>query len=260
MADIDRLKRELLIETTRRQELERRDEATKDSLARLQTEVGHLERARETETTALGRRDRKIEEMRVEAERERERREQAETEAREVVRAAEERVAEVEETTRRACGRADRVEREMLVLQQEHVNMQAEYRQRTKVLETAFGQVLEEKEEERAKVQRLDVVLEQMGQEIERANKLNAKLGAAFEQYKAIKDDEIVVMRGKMKGLEELDAVTRRETAKVLEEARWLVTLNKRHAGQQDAATARAPDSALGELDTAAWQEFWKKT
>jgi len=258
MADIDRLKRDLLIETTRRQELERRDEATKETLARLQTEVGHLERARETETTALGRRDRKIEEMRVEVEREKERREREGDEAREATRIADERVLEAEEVRRRACEKADRVHREMLVLQEEHISMEQEYRRRTDALERVFGQVLEEKEEERAKVQRLDVVLEQMGQEIERANKVNAKIGVAFEQYKTIKEEEVTTLQGKMKRLEELDVVTREETLKVLEEARWLVTLNKRHTAVER-SKARDPETTPDQ-DTTAWQDFWKKS
>lgn len=255
MADIDRLKRDLLIETTRRQELERRDEATKDTLARLQTEVGHLERARDTETTALGRRDRKIEEMRVEVEREKERRERAEEEAKQAVRIADERVSEAEEMRRRACDKADRVDQEMLVLQGEHISMEHEYRRRTEALEKVFGQVLEEKEEERAKVQRLDVVLEQMSQEIERANKVNAKMGGAFEQYKVVKEEEVNVLREKMKAMEELDGVTREETLKVLEEARWLVTLNKR----QHVVEKEKNHETTADQDTAAWQEFWKK-
>jgi len=257
MADIDRLKRDLLIETTRRQELESRDEATKDTLARLQTEVGHLERARDTETTALGRRDRKIEEMRVEVEREKQRRERAEEEAREAVRIADERVSEAEEVRRRACDKADRVDQEMMVLQKEHMSMEAEYRRRTEALEKVFGQVLEEKEEERAKVQRLDVVLEQMGQEIERANKVNAKMGVALDQYKMVKEEEVAVLREKMKGLEELDGVTREETLKVLDEARWLVTLNKKqHAAEKE----KNHETTADQQDTATWQEFWKKS
>lgn len=239
MSDIDRLKRELQLETTRRQEIERREEATKATLARLQTEVANLERAKDVDDAALGRRDRKIEELKADVERETGRREKAEIEARMAIEGAQEKVKDCQAKVGMAGDRRRQVEREMTVLEEGHKSMRELYQTRTEELERVFGAVLEEKEEELAKVKRLDVVMEQMRQELERANRANKEMGRAFEAYRSIKDQEVEKIRKEARRRDEEDGVTREETRKVLEEARWLLTLGKKSIEETTRAERR---------------------
>jgi chromosome segregation ATPase len=227
-SEIDRLKRDLLFESTRRHEVERREEAQKDALARLHREVENLERARGVDRGVLGRRERKVEELREEVAREVGRREKAEGECRERVGEAEEVKRRAEQSERRAEERAVQVAVEMKVLQDAYAATEASYRTRTETLERAFGQVLLEKEEEACKVKRLDVVVEQMGQELQRAERTNKLLSDGFKEYKQIKDEELRKFKEKASRDEERDYRVRQEMERVVEEARWLVTLGKR--------------------------------
>jgi DNA repair exonuclease SbcCD ATPase subunit len=233
MSDIDRLKRDLQLETARRQEMERREEANKSSMVQLAAEVVNLERAREGDVAVLERRSRKVEELRMELEAERGRRIRAEEEASASRIEAEARVANAEAVVEGTVSRQEQAQTELAVQQSAHAALHVEYAARTTIIERSFGEVLQEAEVARLKTTRLDVVLEQMQVELERTTRANEAMGRRFEEYRAIKEQEVDRLRKKAEANEGEDRRQREEAAKVLEDARWLITMGKRSVGSE---------------------------
>jgi len=231
MADIDKLKRELNAEISHRQEIEKREEMGKSALEALRLGNEHLTQGNEIDATVLKRRDRKIEEMRVEVEGERERRLRAEESAREAVREREEaveaairEVGEAREKAGLASGHAE-------VLGRSHMQLGVEYWQRAERFTKDLQRVEEEREEERQKMKRLDVVVEQLRQEIERSSKINGTMGKSFEAYKEDCEVRIKRLQAQATGRDAEDVALREETQRVVGEAKWLISLGKNASG-----------------------------
>jgi len=231
MSDIDRLKRDLQLETARRQEMERREEANKSSMVQLAAEIVNLERGREGDVAALERRTRKVEELRTELEAERGRRVRAEEESSASKIEAEARVTSAEAVVEGAVSRQEQAQTELAVQQSAHSTLRAEYAARTAIIERSFGEVLQEAEVARLKTTRLDVVLEQMQVELDRTTRANEALKKGFEEFRVVKEKEVDMLRKKAEANEGEDARQREEAARVLENARWLITLGKRTVG-----------------------------
>lgn len=227
MADIDKLKRELNTEISHRQEIEKREGMGKSVLEALRTENEHLTQAKEIDATVLKRRDRKIEEMRVEVEGERERRLRAEETAREAVREREEAVEAATREVGEARERAGLASGHAEVLGRSHRQLGVEYRQRAQRFTKDLQKVEEEREEERQKMKRLDVVVEQLRQEIERSSKINGSMGKSFEAYKEDCEGRIQRLRAEAKARDTDNAALREEAQRVVGEARWLIKLGK---------------------------------
>jgi len=77
------------------------------------------------------------------------------------------------------------------------------------------------------------VVVEQMGQERQRAERANKMLSEGFREYKRVQDEEVRRMKEKAKRDEEGEGKLRKEMENVVEEARWLVTLGKRGVAEE---------------------------
>jgi len=211
--------------------MERREEANKSSMVQLAAEIVNLERAREGDVAALERRTRKVEELRTELEVERGRRVRAEEEANASKIEAEARVTSAGAVVEGALSKQEQAQTELAVQQSAHSALRAEYAARTAIIERSFGEVLQEAEVARLKTTRLDVVLEQMQVELDRTTRANEALKKGFEEYRTLKEKEVEKLRIKAEANEGEDARQRVEAARVLEDARWLITMGKRSVG-----------------------------
>jgi len=211
--------------------MERREEANKSRMVQLAAEIVNLERAREGDVAALERRSRKVEELRTELEAERGRRVRAEEEASASKIEAEARVISAEAVVEGAVSRQGQVQTELAVQQTAHCALHAEYAARTTIIEQSFGEVLQEAEVARLKTTRLDVVLEQMQVELQRTTRANEALRKGFEDYREVKEKEVDRLRKKAEANEGQEMRQREEAARVLEDARWLITMGRRSVG-----------------------------
>lgn len=227
MADIDKLKRELNAEFLHRQEIEKRDDLSRSTIEGLKAENANLQQAKEIDAAVLRRRDRKIEDLKADLETERAKRTQAEEAAKqasaqrdEVIANSRRELSEARELAKHATSHAD-------VLEQSHKQLGTEYRQRTETFANDLQRLTEDRDDERKKVKRLDVVVDHLRQEVDRTSKLNTQMNATFEAYKEGAKSQIETLKESARKREAADAALREETERVVGEARWLINVTK---------------------------------
>jgi len=186
MAENDRLRREIKAEIAKREELQQAVQTQKPKIEKLQTENARLSNIKSMDDNIIARRDRKIDELRHEVELERQKRMAYEGRARE----AERQRDEHEEASKKELQTANELARHASVhaeiLQTSHQQLAREYRQRMATTNKAIRELVDEKEEDRRRVSRLDVVSNQMRQETERMRRTHGELCSLWQRY----DDE----------------------------------------------------------------------
>lgn len=227
MADIDKLKRELNAEVQRRQELEKREEATRSAAINLRAENANLAQAKEVDATMLKRRDRMVAELKRELDSEKTRREQAERNATAAAQELDEaqgdcrrQIGEAREMSKHASGHAE-------VLEQSHRQLRTEYKQRVGSMTKDLQKMEQEREEEKQRVRRLDVVVEQLSHDLERATKASSKMEEFLREYKADSESRMATLQRQAEERDATEAAQREEVERVMGEARWLINLNK---------------------------------
>jgi len=230
MADIDRLKRELKAEILHRQEMERREQTNYGMLDNTRAENANLSQAKDIDAALIKRRDRKIEELRNELGVEKARRIRAEENAQEAIRAREDADAECRRTVGEASDAARHATGHATVLEESHRQLGTDYRRRIETFTRDFIQHTQDREEDRSKVKRLDVVVEQLNQEVARTNKINAQMGQILEAYKAESRRRIRELEEEARLRDKGRLALHDEAQRVMDEARWLITMGKNAA------------------------------
>lgn len=227
MSENDRLRREIKLETSRREEMQKREEMSRPLIDSLRVERENLIQMQSVDAGFLVRRDRKIAEFKAELETERERRMRAEEAAAELlrerddaVRASARDVGEARDKEKHAVAHAE-------ILEASHAQLRAEYKRRTEKITKALEETKMRRDEESGKVGRLDVVVEQLRQQMERQERINREMRERFEAYKNEIDSQVEAKVQGMAEKEEHDRVLREEMQKVVGEMRWVVRLKK---------------------------------
>lgn len=235
MADIDKMKRELNAEIQHREEIERRGGADRSTITALRTENENLQQAKEVDAAMLRRRDRMVDELKADLDGERNRRKMFEDSHREMTRQRDEAIIKGERDVSKAEDIAKHATSHADVLGQSHKQLSAEYRQRTETLAKDLRNLTNERNDERGKVQRLDVVVEQIAQELDRAGKVNERLTDLFASHKEESDRKLKDMQDELDGNEKSEKALLIEAERVVGEARWLIAIGKNAAGRQGA-------------------------
>ena len=189
--DIARLTRECSLYRSRAEETQRMNEAFKTQVQNMAERLRNLELANETNLHSISRKDRKIEELRSEAQSERNRRNRAESETNKtnqlMVEARDDfnrKCAELQEITNYSRTQYD-------VLVSSRQREQAEQLRKIKSIRDEFAALQQEHENRNAQLERLDTVMAQKNREIE-VNKENfEKLFEDYEAYKNMRDLEV---------------------------------------------------------------------
>ena len=214
MADVDRLQREKHLASVKLEEEAKRSESARSALESLQVANQHLESTHEIDEVALGKRDRKIEELRAELQMERSRREKAETDMKDT---RQERDETVEDYQRRIHDETDKAKRSITqyeVLSKSWKSLEEKYERQTRKLKCDLRALKEQMDSDQGKLLRLGVITEQLKQEGEKTRKAKDKAVRDFEIFKEEQEQ----------GIQEM----------------------KTRAAKNDAAS----DEALGQLDT----------
>ncbi|OJJ46115.1 hypothetical protein ASPZODRAFT_133108 [Penicilliopsis zonata CBS 506.65] len=191
--EIARLTRECSLYRSRAEETQRSNEAYKIQLQNMTERLRNLEQVNETNLSSIARKDRKIEELRVEIQSEKDRRLESEQETRKIHQLMAEgrdefnrKCAELQETTNHFRTQYD-------VLARAGQRERADFQKKFKGIQKDFLALKEHSEKKDLQLERLDAVMAQKNREIEVSRESFDKL---FEEYKAYRDAQDRELRG----------------------------------------------------------------
>lgn len=219
MAENDKLKRELELHSLRVQELEKNAQTYRPQIDALKEKVDSLSHASTMDSSLISRRDRRIDELKADNVQLKDDRESlqrrlrdAEKERDEVYEQSNRDLQTLTESTKHATLHAE-------ILETSHKQLSAEYRARREAWEHDLNSLHEERDEQRTKLARLEVVSEQMRSENERTRKVQAELAGRWVEWEE-------AMRETRVHAEDAEAVVRKkseEMEKVVNEMRWVM-------------------------------------
>ncbi|KAH0335227.1 hypothetical protein KCU81_g9106, partial [Aureobasidium melanogenum] len=234
MAENDRLKREIKAEAAKREELQRTANAQKPRLEAFQAENARLSHCKAVDESVIKRRDRKIEDLKAELDIERQKRESLEHRVQEAERKMGEYQEHSNKEVQQAVEEAKHATTHASILETSHRQLSSEYRQRIAAANKQLRELSDDREEDRKRLIKLDVVNHQMRQESEKARKLYHELVTASDKYKAEKDSEVDLVLGDVKALKggishrELELeTTLQEMHEVMNRMKWLMNMQK---------------------------------
>jgi len=192
MAENDRLRRELKVETTAREEERKAKEAIRQARDSLQSTNQNLILQNNIDKSSLARKDRKIDELKADRTFERERRLELDFRAKIQLKEGDAQVQQLKNTLSR-----EKEERKLAVNQYDTVRegfrrLDDSYRQRVERLRCQLGAVQAERERDHQFLLRLEVTVEQQRQELE---KLRLAKNRISEKCEEVLDEAQVEMR-----------------------------------------------------------------
>lgn len=245
MAENDRLRREVKAEIVKREELQQNLQTQKPKLDHLQAENARLANIKTMDDNIIQRRDRKIEELRNDIEAERQKRLAFESRAQ----VAERRREETESTSRVELQTANEQARHASVhaeiLQTSHQQLAREYRQRVSTTTQAIKDLSDERDEDRRRLAKLDVVTEQMRQETETTRRQFAELSSIWQRYRREKNEQFAEYETSASAMQESASNNddhnhrlQSEMQQLMGRMRWLMKLDKmRNPANEDTPT-----------------------
>ena len=227
MADNDRYQRELKLATARLEEEIKRSELARAALDSLRATNENLKAMHDADKAALGRRERKIEELKTDLESERKQREIAEKEAKDVAREKDElvdscrkEVLQEKEISRRSISQYE-------ILSNSWKSLDEGYRRQTQRLKTDIKALREDHTKDQQRLAQLDVVTGQLHQESEKTRKLKDKMAREFEAYKQLKEEDIQEIKERAQRNESANEEALKEVTKVLGEMKYVINVKR---------------------------------
>ena len=226
-AENDRLKRDLKLECLKREEEQRKWEMARGKMESLQASNDNFVQMREVDRMGLARRERKIEEMRLELSGERSRRVQAETQLQDVMKEGQRVEQELRSQAREDAERAKKANSQYEVLSSSWRQLDEGYRRKTDKVKKDMGQLSEKREQDRVKLEKLETVVEQQRQETSRMRSTKDELARALETFKKETADGTRDLRQLSETHNKANAVALQETLTVLGEMKHVINMKK---------------------------------
>ena len=183
-AENDRLRRELKLEILRRDEEQRKSETARGQLHSLQTSNDHLVLMREQDGVRLARKERTIDDLRADLDRERARRHEADGQLRQATSVHEAMQRELHGQLKEASETAQRALGQYNVLSSSWTHMNEGYRRKVDTLRNDLARLRADATEDRRKLNRLGIVVDQQRQEMEMMKVANDAVVATFETFR----------------------------------------------------------------------------
>lgn len=227
MAENDRLRRELKVETTAREEERKAKEAIRQARDSLQSTNQNLILQNNIDKSSLLRKDRKIEELKADRDFEREQRLQLDERAKIQLKEGDQQVQELKNTLSREIS-----ERKLAVNQYDTVRegfrrLDDSYRQRVERLQAQVDAVRAERERDHQFLLRLEVTVEQQRQELEKLrlakNKITERCEAVIDEAQS----EMRRIRKMAEGHERILDETVRDAQTTVHSMRHLIGVEK---------------------------------
>ncbi|TKA31796.1 hypothetical protein B0A50_01875 [Salinomyces thailandicus] len=223
MAENDRLKRDLDIAVMRSQDLEKNLATLRPQMDALQAENDNLSHSSTVDTSILARKERRIEELKADNVAKTERMASAEALVRQQQRQTEELQEQQSRDHQNMLDQTKHATLHAEILETSHKQLSAEYRARREAWERDLDTLHRERDDDRARMARLDVVCEQMRQENERTRKVQTEMMAKWEDmedamHSTLDQGEQVHEKARKKSV---------EMDQVVNEMRWLMGVQK---------------------------------
>jgi hypothetical protein len=227
MAENDRLRRELKLETLRREEEQKRGEMARGKMESLQNINDNLVHQANIDKSSLARRERKIEDLKADIEYERKRRMEAESGLRQIQKESDATIQELKSSLVIETEKARKSSSQYDVLSSSWKQLDDGYRRKTDAFRGELRQLKAEKDDDRAKLARLEIIVEQQRQEVEKMRIIKERIERQYEDY--IEEAEISTRDMKDKAIrnEKAHEEALEETKRVLGELRYLLNLKK---------------------------------
>ena len=196
MNENDRLLREKKLATVRLEEEMKRGDSARLALESLQISNGNMSSVHEADMALLLKRDRKIQELKEELKAERARREKAEADARDTKRERDETVDSVRRVAIKDQEVAKRASSQYEVLSRSWKTLEERYERQVQQMKSAITTIQAELQRDREKAARLEVIIEQLRREEEKARKAKDHLISEFDAYKLESEQTLERIRG----------------------------------------------------------------
>jgi hypothetical protein len=241
--DIDRLRREKQLLTTRLDETEKEKETLKTRNQSLQDRTSNYEQSHEASLRQLARRERQVEELREELKKERQKTAQAEAQM-------------AAATTSEEIWRNQANQAKALALQRESeydtivACRKVDHDRHQGGIDKIRGEIstlLRVKEDDLEKKKKLEIIAEQQRETIAHLEDVNRKLTTNFKTYRNVVDNSISELH-QIASLND-QAVTQKleEMTEVVGHMRWVMNVDKVVNHHQNGFTTRRPDESRNE-------------
>lgn len=227
MTDNDRLKRELKEQIIKGEELQRSLQVTKPRIDALQAENDNLTHARGVDNALLARRDRMIAELKADLQGERKRRELFETRSQVLETERDEAVEKKRRELQNLMESEKHATTHAAILETSHKQLSTTYKTRLDSTRKEVVALREHREEQEARLGRLDVVSEQMRQELERTRKVQGEMLGKWSELKTALTERIESAEMESKEEEERTRKLSVEMDQVVKQMKWVMGLGK---------------------------------
>lgn len=225
MGENDRLQREMALACAKYDEELKRSESARSALESVRASNQNLLSMHEMDKSLLARKERKIEELKQELESERSKREHAETETKETRIERDITVQKLMKEGLEEKEQAKRSNTQYDVLAKSWKSQEERYDRQIQKLKGSVKTLRDEQAEDKQKLARLDIIMEQLKQEGEKTSKAKESLAREFEAYKREQEEGIKGMRERAERNEEANEKILTDVNTVLGEMKYVVNL-----------------------------------
>ncbi|KAL9039286.1 MAG: hypothetical protein Q9180_002618 [Flavoplaca navasiana] len=225
MAENDRLRREKNLTDVKLEEEVRRGDSAKSAMEGLRSTNDNLTTIHETDKSILARRERKLEEMKLELEAERQRREKAEIETRETCRERDEAVERLRKELRVATEQSTRATTQYDVISMSFRGLRDDQSRTTRELRAQMASLQDAMVADQQTRASMQTAMEHYRSEFERAQDANRRLQTAFETYKGEAEQELKDIRQAAQSNSEANDRKQEEMQAVKDEMRYVINV-----------------------------------
>lgn len=227
MAENDRLKRDLKVETTAKEEERRAREAIRSSRDLLQSVNDNLVHQTNVDKTSMARKDRKIEELKADRDNERNARIKAEQNLKSHVSETDNSMKEMQDKLAAALAERDHAVTQYAALQDGWKRLDDSYRSSLDKLKRRFDALQTERERDKQLLRRLEVTTEQQRQEVEKLRQARKAIVKRYEDELDNVDKEVSDIRRKAERHSEDAENVLQGANKTLGEVRHMLNVKK---------------------------------
>lgn len=227
MADNDRLRREKNLLEVRLEEETKRSDSARSAMEGLRSTNENLTSIHETDRSLLGKRDRKLEELRVELEAERQRREKAESETKETRRERDDAVGGLKKELVMAKEQAQRATTQYDVMSKSFRGLEDNYSRQVRKLKSEMKLLEDDLAADNRNLASIHTVVEHYRNESQRAQEAKDQLKETFEAYKSEAEEGMKSIRENAERNAAANDRTRDEMHKVLGHMKYVVNVKQ---------------------------------
>ncbi|KAL8761448.1 MAG: hypothetical protein Q9184_002435 [Pyrenodesmia sp. 2 TL-2023] len=227
MADNDRLRREKNLVEVRLEEEAKRSDSARSAMEGLRSTNENLTSIHETDKSLLGKRDRKLEEMRLELEAERQRREKAETATRETRSERDEAVEGLKKELVAAKEKAGRSTTQYDVLSKSFKGLEDNYSRQVRKLRAEMKLLEDDIAVDKQNLASIHTVMEHYRNESQRAQDAKDRMKETFEAYKSEAEQSMKSIRERAERNAAINERTQQDMQRITGEMRYVLNVKQ---------------------------------